>query len=299
MYTIDVKRGGCLARIVVIKPKERFGRLVALRPQRVKGRLGWLCRCDCGTTKAIPSISLKQKRKPVRSCGCSQHHVPGLAFGHLKLIKKVGRTTYGRTRKRHSAIWEAECDCSNRVRVPSFRLNDHSSCGCKYTRQRKVTKVRRGRRFGLLKAVTGVTTPGPTGRLIECRCDCGATRVALVSYLIRGLIISCGCAPKRPELLKPKTCQLCSKPFMGKGRQRFCSKQCSNNFITLRRHVARGLRCRSCDEPLPLGRRLYCSHQCNLVAIRLNKEHVAAAKLSTLLKERLEHDRIVDRTDNS
>ena len=49
---------------------ERFGKLVALKVDRnIKGRVYWLCRCDCGNYKAILANSLV--RGLSHSCGCA------------------------------------------------------------------------------------------------------------------------------------------------------------------------------------------------------------------------------------
>lgn len=48
---------------------ERFGRLLVLRKgENVNRRSGWLCRCDCGTTKTIAAADLRHNN--VQSCGC-------------------------------------------------------------------------------------------------------------------------------------------------------------------------------------------------------------------------------------
>lgn len=57
----------------------RFGKLVAVsREMRVmpsgKSLGGWICRCDCGTEKWVPSTSLKSGHS--RSCGCWRQQLP-------------------------------------------------------------------------------------------------------------------------------------------------------------------------------------------------------------------------------
>lgn len=55
----------------------RFGRLVAVLPlepdDEANRRIKWLCRCDCGNTKAIHGGSLR--RGATQSCGCLQKEV--------------------------------------------------------------------------------------------------------------------------------------------------------------------------------------------------------------------------------
>ena len=48
-----------------VKIGNRYGRLVALKPDTDKG---WLCKCDCGNTKSISGKSLR--RGATLSCGC-------------------------------------------------------------------------------------------------------------------------------------------------------------------------------------------------------------------------------------
>ena len=50
----------------------RSGRLVALYPVRVGGKLLWRCRCDCGGTKDVGAMHLKTTM--VTSCGCIREH---------------------------------------------------------------------------------------------------------------------------------------------------------------------------------------------------------------------------------
>lgn len=58
---------------------QRYGQLqvVALHPERIRGGLAWLCRCDCGVEKVISSNNLR--RGHTVSCGCTRPH---LAHGH-------------------------------------------------------------------------------------------------------------------------------------------------------------------------------------------------------------------------
>lgn len=47
----------------------RFGRWLVLKPTRVQGRLFWMCRCDCGTEKAVDGYPLRSGKS--ESCGCA------------------------------------------------------------------------------------------------------------------------------------------------------------------------------------------------------------------------------------
>lgn len=49
---------------------ERFGRLTAIcqTSRRIKGKVMWLCKCDCGTEIEVMSTRLRQAHS--KSCGC-------------------------------------------------------------------------------------------------------------------------------------------------------------------------------------------------------------------------------------
>jgi hypothetical protein len=77
----------------------RFGRwrVLALHPERRRnpGRpTFWLCRCDCGTERAVIGTSLR--RGSSTSCGC---------FRREK--EKLWRTTHGMSKTRVYRIWKA------------------------------------------------------------------------------------------------------------------------------------------------------------------------------------------------
>ena len=59
----------------MIKPRQRFGKLKALRRVGTKYHQAmWLCLCDCGNTKDIAAGSLE--RGVSKSCGCSTYIKP-------------------------------------------------------------------------------------------------------------------------------------------------------------------------------------------------------------------------------
>lgn len=90
---------------------QRFEMLTALYP--MKGRQNncvlWMCQCDCGVKKAIPSTDLTRHR--VKSCGCLKHRAKDIAGerrGHLTALEFTGR----RDAEGH-AIYNWRCDCGN------------------------------------------------------------------------------------------------------------------------------------------------------------------------------------------
>ena len=80
--TRHLKRGntkscGCLHKEIVGKQfskniaQQRFGKLIALQPTQMrstKGTVMWLCQCDCGNTKLVPTDYLLSGT--TQSCGC-------------------------------------------------------------------------------------------------------------------------------------------------------------------------------------------------------------------------------------
>lgn len=72
---------------------KQFGRLTVLEFSHKKnGHYFWLCKCECGTVKAINSSSLKSGH--VNSCGC------------LRLGNK-NSTTHGERKTRLYYVWES------------------------------------------------------------------------------------------------------------------------------------------------------------------------------------------------
>lgn len=63
------KSCGCLSRGDLTNM--RFGKLKVLSPtrDRIGGKVVWLCQCDCGNTKYVPSDLLLHNK--IKSCGCS------------------------------------------------------------------------------------------------------------------------------------------------------------------------------------------------------------------------------------
>lgn len=61
---------------------EKFGRLTVIEKTRVKGRLSWICQCECGNTIIASLTSLQTGN--TKSCGCLRKEVTG------KLNKKHG-----------------------------------------------------------------------------------------------------------------------------------------------------------------------------------------------------------------
>lgn len=98
---------------------QRFGRWTALT---ALPKYRWLCRCDCGTERAVASKNLKNGRS--ESCGCSYKRRAGEKFGRLTLLEQI------KTRG-NRALWLCQCACGNTCVVSSANIGrDTQSCGC-------------------------------------------------------------------------------------------------------------------------------------------------------------------------
>lgn len=87
----------------------RFDMLTVLYPlkNRKDKCVMWMCRCDCGRMKAVPSTDLTRHR--VKSCCCLKHRakdISGERRGHLTALRATGMKD-----ARGHAIYEWRCDC--------------------------------------------------------------------------------------------------------------------------------------------------------------------------------------------
>lgn len=89
---------------------QQFGRLYVLREcgRDNHGRAKWLCRCDCGTLKAIRSQSLI--RQHTMSCGCfhrdrakaaATKHGHALSGTYVSWERMIARCTYPKNNRFH------------------------------------------------------------------------------------------------------------------------------------------------------------------------------------------------------
>jgi len=98
------------------------------------GTIEWMCKCECGNKKVVPSGSLRKGK--VKSCGCARlkgrrKDITGQRFGRL-VILGFHSMAPNRTSK-----WNAQCDCGTEIVVRKTNLwidkegNVNTvSCGC-------------------------------------------------------------------------------------------------------------------------------------------------------------------------
>lgn len=125
---------------------QRFGKLVALRLHDGESRRRkWVCRCDCGTEKAIDQFNIRKGL--VRSCGCLLHDpasnfetLIGQRFGRLKVVSRAQNSAAGQAR------WTCECDCGGTTvsMTTKLRSGHTQSCGCVKMQRIKETTTTHG-----------------------------------------------------------------------------------------------------------------------------------------------------------
>lgn len=138
----------------------------------------WLCKCKCGTYKAIAqSTLLDNKSKSCGKCGNRQRGVRDLTnevFGHWKVDYYVS-----------DYKWHCTCSCGNTGIVASSSLLDgrSTSCGHDTTGFKDI----KGQTFGEWRALEYV---GDSKWL--CECSCTKKKVIELASLLLGKSLSCG-----------------------------------------------------------------------------------------------------------
>ena len=152
---------------------QRFGRLIALYPIEARRDkcVVWMCQCDCGTRKEIPSSDLTRNR--VKSCGCLKRmakDISGERRGHLTALRPTGEQD-----ERGHAIYLWRCDCGREFErsIQGTSRNTARLCpACrKLVKAGQIDRAREGREVEpdtgltpryLLNLVSGVPTARST-----------------------------------------------------------------------------------------------------------------------------------------
>jgi len=184
----------------------RFGRLIVIKEfeQRIKKKVVWLCKCDCGNyTKAIGRELIRGHKK---SCGClrkenlekigrstptAKHIKKGEIFSNLTVIRELNERGKG-----GHILYEVKCKCGNNSIVTGGNLRNGNvkSCGCLKTKPSKRRHELKGKKIGRLKVLKYHKDPydrNKSGWI--CKCDCGNIKIYSSSALLSGCIFSCGC----------------------------------------------------------------------------------------------------------
>ena len=189
------------------KVGERYGRLTVLSKTDRRNKSGnaiYVCQCDCGNIKEIPSNVLTLNG--VKSCGCllievmEQHklHLEGMQFGDLYVIEQAPSNN-------NYTMWKCRCICGNEIIVRGNNLTygNTTNCGCK--RDKKVAKINYrnliGQRFGKLVVIDETDRRSCGGNVIwKCLCDCGRETFVDTGSLRSGNTKSCGCMQSQGEM---------------------------------------------------------------------------------------------------
>lgn len=150
----------------------------------------WKCLCDCGETKTLPALRLRQGH--VQSCGCATGRLisearitvdfVGLAFGRLTVLERLPRLSEIHREGR----WLCRCACGTELSVGASNLQsgNSNSCGCL---QRELLSKR--------QTIHGLSRPGKRSDAygIWCgmmtRCYKSSDKRALKYYQRKGISV--------------------------------------------------------------------------------------------------------------
>lgn len=107
-----------------------------------KGNGFWLCRCQCGTERAVSGGDLRNGGS--KSCGCRHRpNLIGQKYGRLTVLKEVEPDFYVSGNKR---AFLCRCECGNEIRVAGDRLlsGNTKSCGCLHKQQLSQSSTKHG-----------------------------------------------------------------------------------------------------------------------------------------------------------
>lgn len=111
--------------------------------------------------------------------------ITGIKNNYLTAIK------YLRTNKNGQAVWEFDCDCGNKTEttVSRFQNGDRKSCGCMNRINIKPDEI-----YGGFKVIERTNKKSKGNYIYKCLClRCGNEKDVLSTYLINGIVMSCGC----------------------------------------------------------------------------------------------------------
>ena len=164
----------------------------------------WLCKCECGTIKAVQETSLLSGRS--KSCGCLSRELThnrsfmdltGQIYGDLTvLFRAEDKVRYGKKR----VTWHCICKCGNEVDVLAVDLRSGKvkSCGCKQYQIAGHNFIDlTGQTFNELYVIKRMPNRQKSGGNIVtrwlCRCSCGSEIIVDGDSLRTGHTKSCGC----------------------------------------------------------------------------------------------------------
>lgn len=138
---IPIDRPPIKRRIPIDLVGQKFGRLMVEKPDEVRGKFKWICRCDCGVVLSIYENSLK--RGNTTSCGCAKKD-RAIRMGHSKLKDLTG-LRYGILTAQKclgQGRWLCICACGNERIVDKRYLYDGRAVDCQSHKNGNRCKVR-------------------------------------------------------------------------------------------------------------------------------------------------------------
>jgi hypothetical protein len=218
----STKSCGCLHKELLSRARKkeeqghRYGKWLVLKeaPKDTEGRIRWLCRCDCGTEKAVHGDRLRRGR--YTSCGCGREETKrnmmtderGNRYGRWLVIDEAPRGPDGRIR------WLCRCDCGTEkaMNVSDLRQGKSKSCGCARKRintgwhqpknaREKISRTHTidetGHKYGHLRVVKKSRRRINGQVCWRCLCKCGKYVTVSGDALRNGRATSCGCREKK------------------------------------------------------------------------------------------------------
>ena len=150
----------------------------------------WLCKCECGTEKAVIGSNLTSGK--TKSCGCITRpfkDLSGKVFGKLTVVNFAGRDKW------NIPTWLCKCECGNEKTIAGSNLTSCStkSCGCiKHLNIKDLA----GKKFGKLTVVRFAGSYKRCHAKWLCKCECGNEKTVTGNNLTTGNTKSCGCLAK-------------------------------------------------------------------------------------------------------
>lgn len=112
-------------------PGDTFGEWVVVEPAESRHGRRWLCRCSCGTERAVAQGNLTSGKS--RSCGHGKAvNLTGQRFGTLTAVEPTGE----RAANNRSVIWAFVCEDGNRLELAASAIRGGSgkrNCGWRCT----------------------------------------------------------------------------------------------------------------------------------------------------------------------
>lgn len=163
----------------------------------------WNCVNSKGETKTVFATYIVEKIKQPSQ----KKDFTGQQFGKLRVLFEINwdknpeieiHNPDGKskiyTSKEHSRYWWCECECGNRIILPTHDLKKAESCGCD-----RVWGDYTGRRFGKLTVLSYAGKNKKGDKTWNCQCECGKQKV-ITSKSLQSGTQSCGCNKRKPHI---------------------------------------------------------------------------------------------------